>query len=221
MTIYTSAIVFRNPAGHVLTARKTGTSRFMLVGGKPEPGENPLETGLREIEEEIGVRLGPEDLRFLGMWETDAANEAGETVHGTAYVSAVPLESTPRPATEIAEVRWLDPDAPFEGPFAPLLTTRILPALAGQPHPWDPGCTPETHVSPEMIDRLIALGENRPATALRPWKPDQPLPRRGDLSLARTPNGALAGIIEVTGVEDGEASDIVVATMTFHPAPRG
>ena len=33
--------------GHVLTVRKRGTERFMLVGGKLEPGESARDAALR------------------------------------------------------------------------------------------------------------------------------------------------------------------------------
>ena len=135
--IYTSAVVFRSPAGHILTVRKRGTHRFMLVGGKPERGETPAETAVREIGEEVGLHLSPADLDLLGMWQTAAANEAGLDVHGTVFVARAPLTATPAPAAEIAELRWLDPNAPLPADLAPLLEHRILPALAGQAPRWD------------------------------------------------------------------------------------
>jgi len=46
--IRVSAVVLRNAAGEVLTVRKRNTSRFMLPGGKPDPGETPAETAVRE-----------------------------------------------------------------------------------------------------------------------------------------------------------------------------
>lgn len=126
--IHTAAIVFFSPRGAILTVRKHGTNRFMLVGGKPEAGEGPRQAALREIREEIG--LSEVALDFLGMWQAPAANEAGFAVHGVVFTARTPLASMPRPAAEIAELAWLQPDMALPDNLAPLLQRRILPALA-------------------------------------------------------------------------------------------
>ena len=126
--IQVSAVVLRSPAGEVLTVRKRGTARFMLPGGKPEPGETPAQTALRECAEEVGVELDPDALLELGTLSAAAANEAGRRVRGTVYVH--PAVVAPVPSREIAEVRWLDPDLdPLPGDLAPLLEHQVLPAL--------------------------------------------------------------------------------------------
>ncbi|GMA37567.1 NUDIX hydrolase [Demequina litorisediminis] len=55
--IRVSAVVLRNERGDILTVRKRGTARFMLPGGKPEPGETAVEAALRECHEELGITL--------------------------------------------------------------------------------------------------------------------------------------------------------------------
>lgn len=126
--IEVSAVVLRSPAGHVLTVRKRGTQRFMLPGGKPEAGETPAQTAVRECAEEIGVELEPGALRELGVFTDAAANEADRLVRGTVYVHpAVPVVEAAR---EIAELRWLDPEAePLPPDLAPMLEHQVLPAL--------------------------------------------------------------------------------------------
>ena len=46
------AVAIRNRDGLVLTVRKQGSDGFMMPGGKPEPGETPLQTACREVREE-------------------------------------------------------------------------------------------------------------------------------------------------------------------------
>ncbi|MBF1674335.1 MAG: NUDIX domain-containing protein, partial [Rothia mucilaginosa] len=41
------AVAIRNRDGLVLTVRKRGSDGFMMPGGKPEPGETPLQTACR------------------------------------------------------------------------------------------------------------------------------------------------------------------------------
>ena len=69
--------------GHVLTVRKRGTERFMLVGGKLEPGESAREAALRETYEEVG--LGIESATLLGEFLSEAANEPGHSLHSTVF----------------------------------------------------------------------------------------------------------------------------------------
>lgn len=125
--IIVSAVAFVREDGHVLTVRKRGTSRFMLPGGKPEPGESAAEAAVREVREEVGIRLAIDELRLLGAWEADAANEPGHTLDATVY--AADLAGVPVAAAEIAELRWSDPADPL-GDLAPLLRDRVIPALA-------------------------------------------------------------------------------------------
>ena len=126
--IEVSAVVLRSPRGEVLTVRKRGTSRFMLPGGKPEPGETPAQTAVRECAEEVGVHLDPARLHALGVFTDAAANEPGCHVRGTVYLH--PADQVPVPAGEIAELRWLDPSAdPLPDDLAPMLELQVLPAL--------------------------------------------------------------------------------------------
>ena len=63
----------------VLTVRKEGTSRFMLVGGKLEPGESARDAALRETSEEVSIDLA--SVQPLGEFWSDAANEPGHRLH--------------------------------------------------------------------------------------------------------------------------------------------
>ena len=122
-----SAVVLRDAAGRILTVRKAGTKRFMLPGGKHEPGESAADAAVRECAEELGLALDPAGLTEVGVFVADAANEPGLTVRG--HVFAHPMDAEPRRAAEIAQLRWLDPTAPLPGDLAPLLQRHILPAL--------------------------------------------------------------------------------------------
>ncbi|WP_069812156.1 NUDIX hydrolase [Streptomyces sp. TP-A0874] len=56
-----SAIVF-DEDGRVLLARRTDTRRWSIIGGIPEPGEQPAAAAVREVYEETAVRCVPERL---------------------------------------------------------------------------------------------------------------------------------------------------------------
>jgi 8-oxo-dGTP pyrophosphatase MutT (NUDIX family) len=127
--IVVSAVCVFDEAGRLLTVRKQGTDRFMHPGGKPEPGETAAETASRELLEEVGIAIAPEELLPMGVWLAEAANEAATDIEATVFTA--PGTWTAHPSAEIAEIRWLDLAADLPADLAPLLTDHILPALSG------------------------------------------------------------------------------------------
>lgn len=113
--------------GALLTVRKRGTAKFMLPGGKLEPGETPVECAVREAAEETGLVLAIAGLTELGDWTADSANEPGALVRSTVFV-APPTTSDVRALGEIEELRW-QPLGERAADLAPLLATFVLPAL--------------------------------------------------------------------------------------------
>lgn len=126
--IVVSAVCVYDDAGRLLTVRKRGTDKFMHPGGKPEPGETAAQAASRELLEEVGIAVAPEDLHLMGVWLADAANEAATDIEATVF--AAPGTWRAHPSAEIAEIRWLDLAGELPSDLAPLLTEHILPVLA-------------------------------------------------------------------------------------------
>ena len=137
------AVAIRDERGYVLTVRKQGSDGFMMPGGKPEPGETPLQTACREVSEEIGLTPDPTRMHHRGLLEAAALNEAGFTVRAETYEYAPTDEqhellASLVPQAEIAELRWFNPDmgCPSDSALqAPLNTEQIFPLLARTPLP--------------------------------------------------------------------------------------
>jgi 8-oxo-dGTP diphosphatase len=125
MIIEVVGAVIRDEFGRLLTVRKRGTTRFMLPGGKPEPGEDDATALARELREELGIDVASS--RLLGRFEAPAANEPGATVRSSAYV--VTIVGEPIIQAEIEAMLWIDPAAPQDVSIAPLLLSEIFPAL--------------------------------------------------------------------------------------------
>lgn len=46
----------------------TSNGSYQFVSGHGEPGESPVETGVREVREETGLSLDPSRLRFMAAY---------------------------------------------------------------------------------------------------------------------------------------------------------
>ena len=92
---------------------------------------------VREVAEETGLRLRPDELTRLGAWDTAAANEPGAALHSEVFALWRPVarHEVPEPTDEIVELHWMDPAAPAAPGghgVAPLLHP-VLAAVAAAP----------------------------------------------------------------------------------------
>lgn len=136
--IRVSALVLLHPhREELLMVRKSGTTSFMLPGGKPEAGESAEETIVREISEELGLELSRLRLSVLGTFTAPAANEADHRVIGDVFCyeglpADLDIENIAHLA-EIAEARWFPvdplPEDTQQRQFAPLTRNEVIPAL--------------------------------------------------------------------------------------------
>ncbi len=167
--IRVSAVVLRDRDGRVLTVRKAGTTRFMLPGGKPEPGESPLDTAVRECREELGLVIPPARLVSFGQpIVAAAANETDRQVIADVFDHGLLTEPV-APRAEIADLAWVDPHvddpaldgAPLHDEVFPLLArwpTYRIACFAGTGHGTSPAYREAaTALGSALADRRTAL----------------------------------------------------------------
>ncbi|XP_074020518.1 nucleoside diphosphate-linked moiety X motif 17 [Numenius arquata] len=121
------AVLLRASTGHVLLTRRAPTlsvfpGLWVPPGGHMEPGEELLEVGLRELEEETGLRLEPGTFswRMLGLWESIYPPMLSRGLprrhHVVTYLLLLcdephqRLEARMRPSeSEVSAFAWLEP----------------------------------------------------------------------------------------------------------------
>lgn len=105
-------LMFLENEGRVLLIRKRrghGAGRINGPGGKPEPGETPLQCVLRETEEEVGVR--PSGTRLCGIFRF--VDQEHDDWLGFVF-AASGYTGTPRSTAEAIPAWYPVDDLPFD-----------------------------------------------------------------------------------------------------------
>ncbi|WP_068618484.1 NUDIX hydrolase [Paenibacillus tuaregi] len=92
--------------GQILGARSKGKDTYYIPGGKRDPGESDADTLIREIREELSVRIKPDTISHFGTFEADAHGKSeGIRVKMACYQAD--FEGNVSAASEIEELNWL------------------------------------------------------------------------------------------------------------------
>lgn len=195
----------RDSAGRVLNVRKRGTKKYMLPGGKPEPGETAADTALREFHEELGVQLNPTLLRSLGTFYTEAANEARHTL--VADVFEHPEVAGVTASSEIDSVKWISPHT-TRTDLAPLTTAHIFPALRDK--------SQTASASPQLLE-TSELWPEQEADRLTTMQSDAKFDSAPDTQTGTGANTPTTAEIMTTGTIQRTKNAIIQAALEILP----
>jgi 8-oxo-dGTP diphosphatase len=120
MRVIAAAVL--GPQGLMLVSKRAAPHIFYLPGGKPEPGEAPLDCLERELAEELGVVVATAE-----PFAEVRAPAALEGVEMWMLVFVARLTGVPTPAAEIAALRWW-PESP-RLKLAPAVRDCVIPRL--------------------------------------------------------------------------------------------
>ncbi|UED82907.1 NUDIX hydrolase [Streptomyces profundus] len=106
-----TAVVF-DDEGRVLLVRRADDGRWTLVGGIPEPGEQPAETAVREVFEETAIRCAVERVLLVETGDVVRYPNEDECQFTDISFHCRALGGTARPHDdESVEVGWFPLDA--------------------------------------------------------------------------------------------------------------
>ena len=93
--------------GQVLSTKSKGKSKYYIPGGKRELGETDEQTLVREIAEELDVKIDKNTIEYVGTFkaQSDGAKD-GILVKMTCYKAK--YDGVMKPTSEIEEIRWLN-----------------------------------------------------------------------------------------------------------------
>ncbi|MFH8342055.1 NUDIX hydrolase [Streptomyces sp. AM6-12] len=131
-----TAIVF-DDEGRVLLGRRADTRKWSVIGGIPEPGEQPADCAVREVFEETAVRCRPERIVLVQALRpvTYGNGDVCQYMDITFRCRAVGGEARVND-DESLEVGWFAVDAlPGLNEFS---LTRIKQALTEEPTWFEP-----------------------------------------------------------------------------------
>ena len=110
--VYHKAVLvwFKNSDGEILvTKRGMNKKQYpgkweMAAAGHVDAGEEPIQTCLREVKEELGIELKEEEVDYLTEW---LIQEEWELAQIYLVKKDIPLENITIQKEEIDEVKWM------------------------------------------------------------------------------------------------------------------
>lgn len=113
----------------VLVSRSKGKDVFVQPGGKLENGETYEQALVRELSEEQGALVNPENFTPYGVYEAIAAGHESEQLELELHAYLVDYDGTLQPSSEIDENRWINSDTLGSLVLGSIMEHDIVPRL--------------------------------------------------------------------------------------------
>lgn len=90
-----------------LVTRAYGKDVFVAPGGKLESGETAIAALIREMMEEVKVKISSTNLELIGTFRASAAGNESKMLEMDVFIIRH-SEGEPLPSSEIEEIRWVN-----------------------------------------------------------------------------------------------------------------
>jgi 8-oxo-dGTP pyrophosphatase MutT (NUDIX family) len=98
-------------------------------GGKIDDDETPVTALCRELLEELGLNIQPDDADYLGRFSAPAANEPDCLVTAEMFFFRLQVDDDLTAQAEIEELCWVHPKMQDKLDLAPLTRDMVLPMI--------------------------------------------------------------------------------------------
>ena len=115
----------------LLVAREKGKDVFVSPGGSVEKGEDPKDTVIRELMEELSLVVSRNDLREFGVFYAEAAGDFGSFIKIEVF-NVRSWKGVPTPnggEGEVEEILWLNSDIPGGIKVGSIFEHEVVPRL--------------------------------------------------------------------------------------------
>jgi 8-oxo-dGTP pyrophosphatase MutT (NUDIX family) len=130
MDIYKAAgIIIKDKK--LLVSIENSKDFYIAPGGSLEADETPKEALIRELTEELGIKVDENNLEEFGHFHAQAAGEVENTVHMNVFV-VKKWEGEPSPHAEVREILWVTSDLPKDIKVGSIFEHEVIPRLKEQ-----------------------------------------------------------------------------------------
>ena len=115
----------------LLVTREKGKDFFVSPGGKVEKDENPKDTVIGELMEELSLVVSRDDLREFGVFYAEAAGDFGSFIKMEVF-NVQSWKGIPKPSSgeeEIEEILWLSSEIPGGIKVGSIFGHEVIPRL--------------------------------------------------------------------------------------------
>ncbi len=112
----------------LLVTRDDDEDYFKSPGGRIESSEKPEQTIIRELAEELGIEVNPDNMELFGTYFVEAHDGSGKKVRMDTYLVRK-WKGTPEPQAEIAELKWITSDGLKTESLGKVFRSFVIPDL--------------------------------------------------------------------------------------------
>ena len=115
----------------LLVEKSFNKKSYLAPGGKIDQDETPKEALVRELMEEIQIKVEEKDLKEFGIFIRNASGQKHKLVKMEVYL-VQKWEGNPTPSNEVEDIRWINSQIPSDIKVGSIFEQEIIPRLKKQ-----------------------------------------------------------------------------------------